>query len=268
MLLAVDIGNTNISLALFKGSRISKSRDIPLKKYTRVRLLKYIGKESPDAGLICSVVPRMANRLANDLKKIAGIKPGLIGEDIHVPLKNLYQNPKQLGQDRLVNAYAASKIHSAPVIVVSCGTALTVDAVSKNREFLGGFIFPGLRSSLSNLNTDTALLPKLKLNPASGLIGRNTQSGILNGVIAGSAGAIDSLIEKILLKIGKQAKVVGTGGDIYLIKKFSRYIIKVDKELALKGIFLSYKDKMMSCPRKRASCGGDFRLRGNDKFLP
>jgi len=260
MLLAVDIGNTNISLALFKGSKLSKSRDIPLKKYTRVRLLKYIGKESPDAALICSVVPSMTKRLSNDLKKIAGIEPKLIGKDISVPLKNLYQNPKQLGQDRLLNAYAASEIYSTPVIVVSCGTALTVDAVSKNREFLGGFILPGLRSSLSSLNTDTALLPKLKLCPASGTIARNTQAGILNGVIAGSAGAIDALIEKILLKIGKQAKVIGTGGDICLIKKFSRYIIKVDKELTLKGIFFAYKNKMMSCPRKRAPCGGRFPL--------
>ncbi|MDO8662624.1 MAG: type III pantothenate kinase [Candidatus Omnitrophota bacterium] len=244
MLLAADIGNTNISLALFKGSKISKIRDIPLKEYTQSKLFKYIGKESLDTALICSVVPSMAKRLANDLKKISGISPRLIGKDISVPLKNLYQNPKQLGQDRLVNAYAASKIYSAPVIVVSCGTALTIDAVSKNREFLGGFILPGLRSSLSSLNADTALLPKLKLKPASGLIGRNTQTGILNGVIAGSAGSIDSLIEKILLKISKHAKVIGTGGDIYLIKRFSRYIIKVNKELTLKGIFLVYKNTL------------------------
>lgn len=165
MLLAIDIGNTNISLALFKGSRMTKCRDIPLKAYTRLRLLQYIGKQQPDASLICSVVPKMTKRLVQDIKKLTGIRPELIGRDRRIPLKNFYQNPRQLGQDRLVNAYAASKIYSPPLIVVSCGTAITIDALSKNKEYLGGFILPGLNASLSSLNAHTALLPKLK--PAS-----------------------------------------------------------------------------------------------------
>lgn len=244
MLLTVDIGNTNISLALFKGSQMSKCRDIPLKQYTRLRLAKYIGKKKPDAGVICSVVPQATKRLASDLNRVTGIKPRLIGKDLLVPLKNLYQNPKQLGQDRLVNAYAASKIYSAPVIVVSCGTAITVDAVSKNKELLGGFILPGLRSSLAALNADTALLPKLRLIQVTGILGKNTKSGALNGVVAGCAGAIDSLIEIIRLKTGRKTEVIATGGDIDLIKRFSRHIIKIDRDLTLKGIFLAYKNTL------------------------
>ncbi len=242
MLLAIDIGNTNLSFALFKGNRISKIRDIPLKEYTQSRLLKYIGKEKPDASLICSVVPRMTKKLSTDIKKLTGVKPKLIGKAIRIPLKNLYQNPKQLGQDRLVNAYAASKIYSPPVIVVSCGTAITVDAVSKNREYLGGFILPGLNVSLSSLNTHTALLPKLKLAPSTAEIGKDTRSSILNAVLPGTAAAIDALIEKIRLKTGKNTQVIGSGGDIDLLKRFSKYIIKVNKQLALKGIFLAYQE--------------------------
>jgi len=243
VLLAIDIGNTNISLAFFKGSRMSKSQDIPLKKYTQSRLLKYIGKERPDAGLICSIVPAMAKKLAHHLKIITGIRPLLIGKDIRIPLKSLYRNPKQLGQDRLINAYAASKIYSTPVIVVSCGTAVTIDAVSKNKEFLGGFILPGLQLSLSSLNSQTALLPKLKLALPTKGIARDTRSSILNGIILGSAGAIDSLIDNLKSKIGKHASVIGTGGDITLIKKFSKHIKIIAKELTLRGIYLLYKTR-------------------------
>jgi type III pantothenate kinase len=224
---------------------MSKCRDIPLKRYSQSRLLKYIGKEQPDAGLICSVSPQMTKKLSADLKKLTGIKPKVIGKDIRIPLKNLYQNPKQLGQDRLVNAYAASKIYSPPVIVVSCGTAITVDAVSKKREYLGGFILPGLNACLSSLNTHTALLPKLKLVASTGGIGKDTRSSILNAVIPGTSAAIDALIEKIRLKTGKDTKVIGSGGDIDLLKRFSKYIIKLDKQLALKGIFWAYKNARM-----------------------
>jgi len=238
MLLAIDIGNTNISFAIFKGKRIIKSWDIPVKEYRGIRTFGEPIKEA----LICSVVPRMTQKISSAIKKITGIKPKIIGKDIGVPLKNLYQKPKQLGPDRLMNAYAASQIYSTPIIVVSCGTAITVDAVSENKEFLGGFIIPGLRSSLATLNLSTALLPKIKLIPAKRTLGRNTPACILNGTTLGSAAAIDALIERICFKTGKNTKVIGTGGDTDLIKRFCRYKIKADRELVLKGISLLYKN--------------------------
>ncbi|MFH0855472.1 MAG: type III pantothenate kinase [Candidatus Omnitrophota bacterium] len=237
MLLAVDIGNTNISLAVFKGSRIVKSWIIPVKKY---RPLRSLGLPIKGA-LICSVAPQITRRLIIDIKKSLGIKPLIIGKNAGVPLKNLYQEPKQLGPDRLVNAYAASRIYSTPVVVVSCGTAITVDAVSKNKEYLGGYILPGIHSLFLALSLNTALLPKVKLTAPDSGIGRNTRGCILKGVILGGAGAIDALIEKIRLKTGKNTKVIGTGGDIELIKRFSKHKIKADKNLTLKGIFLTYK---------------------------
>ncbi len=238
MILAIDIGNTNISFALFKGSKISRHWDIPAKTYAKSRLSADIRAKNINSAFICSVVPGLTKKLSADIKNITGIRPAIIGKDILVPMKNLYRYPRQLGLDRLVNAYAASRIYSPPVIVLSSGTALTIDAVSKNKAYLGGFILPGLNPSLSALNANTALLPKLKLIPVSRHIGKDTRSSMLNGVILGTAAAADALIKRIRFKIGKEARIIGTGGDIDLIKRFSKYIIKVDKELTLKGIFL------------------------------
>ncbi len=237
MLLAIDIGNTNISFAIFNGGKIIKNWDIPLKEYRGIRTLETPIKDA----LICSVVPQITQRVSRDIKKTTGVKPKIIGKDILIPLKNLYKKPEQLGMDRLVNAYAASQIYSAPVIIVSCGTAITVDAVSKISGYLGGFIIPGLNSSLSALNLNTALLPKVKLAPTKKNIGKNTQDCILNGVVLGSASAIDALIETLRIKIGKNTKIIGTGGDINLIKRFSKCAIRVNKNLLLNGIFLLYK---------------------------
>lgn len=239
MLLAIDIGNTNISLALFHGSKMAGHWDIPAGLYATSRLSAKIRAKNISGALICSVVPALTKKLAQDVKRLTGIKPRIIGKDIRVPMKNLYCRPAQLGQDRLVNAYAAGRIYGSPVIVVSCGTAITVDAVSKNMFYLGGFILPGLRPCLAALKAHTALLPKIGLTPglAAG-IPRNTREAILNGVILGSAGAVNALIRRIRLETGKKTVVIGTGGDIDLLKKFSGYIIKADKELTLKGILL------------------------------
>lgn len=245
MLLAIDIGNTNISFALFKKNRIYKIWGIPVKHYAKTRLLKHIKDTRLSAALICSVVPKITGRLCSDINNITNIKPKVIGKDIKVPLKNLYLNKKQLGPDRLVNAYAASLLYGYPAIIVSCGTAIVLDAVSKNRVYLGGFIQPGLNLCLSMLSSKTSLLPKIRLSNPTGLIGRDTRSSILNGIILGNAGSIDSLVGKLKVKIGKQASVIGTGGDIAIIKKFSKHIKIVDKELTLKGIYLLYKQEVL-----------------------
>ena len=243
MLLAIDIGNTNISFGLFKGSRLSKTWDIPVKNYPKTVSLKGNSflKTSLKNIVICSVVPQVTAKLSVDIAAISGIKPNIIGKDIKVPIKNLYLDQKQLGIDRLVNAYAASIIYGHPVIVVSCGTAITLDVVSKSGAYLGGLIQPGLNLAASMLAAKTALLPGIKLKEPSGIIGQDTRSCILNGVVLGAAGSIDSLIEKIRAKIGKKAPAIGTGGDIELIKKYSKHINKVDPNLTLKGINLIYE---------------------------
>jgi len=241
VLLAIDIGNTNISLGLFRNERLLSRYDIPTKQISYLPDFKKIfNKNKIDDVIICSVVPKSTIILKKELKKLLDKKPIIIGKDIIVPIKNLYRKPKQVGQDRLVNAYAGAKIYSTPLIVVDFGTAITFDVISKHKEYLGGMILPGLEISLDVLATRTALLPKIKLNKPKEFIGRDTRNSMLSGIIHGFAALTDSLTRRVKDKIGKNAKVIGTGGNIQLIGKYCKSIYKIDRDLTLKGLNLIY----------------------------
>jgi type III pantothenate kinase len=160
-----------------------------------------------------------------------------------VPIKNLYRKPYQVGQDRLVNAYAGLKLYGAPLIVVDFGTAVTFDVVSRNNEYLGGMILPGLGISLDVLADRAALLPNIKLDKPKEFIGRDTKNSMLSGIVYGFAALTDYLAARIKNKIGKNAKVIGTGGDIGLASKYCEGINKIDKDLIQKGLNLIYIER-------------------------
>lgn len=243
MLLAIDIGNTNITSALFKGKRITKQFDIPIKTYSKLKFIKKLpDKLKLSACVICSVVPKVTKIIRQDLKFLTGKTPYIIGKDLAVPIKNRYRKPKQLGQDRLVNAYAATKLYPTPAIVIDSGTAITFDIISKRKEYLGGFILPGMEMSLSALKEKTALLPQLKLKTPEKFIGVDTKSSIIGGVVFGTAALTKELINMIERKTGKKTLIIGTGGNINLIKKYSGIKIEIDQDLTLKGISLIYND--------------------------
>jgi len=243
MLLAIDIGNTNISFGVFRGNKIIKRFDIPTKDYNLQKLRRNLAKIHADDTIICSVVPNAAKIVKKDLQKLLGKQPYIIGKDIEVAIKNLYRNPKQVGQDRLVNAYAGIKFYGYPLITIDFGTAITFDVVSKNKEYLGGMILPGLGISLDALRQRTALLPKIKLEKPKEFIGRDTKNSILSGLIYGFAVLADGLTRKIKNGIVKEAKVIGTGGDINLMARFCKQIDKIDADLTLKGLNLIYNTK-------------------------
>ncbi|MCX5710342.1 MAG: type III pantothenate kinase [Candidatus Omnitrophica bacterium] len=236
MLLAVDIGNTNITFGLFRGKRLFRRFDIPTRGYSRGKLKNLLKKAAVEGSIVCSVVPAATRVLARDLSALTGSRPYIIGKDIWVPIKNLYRKPKEVGQDRLVNAYTAARLYGAPAIVVDCGTAVTLDVVSRNTEYLGGMILPGLGISLDALYERTALLPKVKLTHPGKLIGRDTRSSILSGLVYGLAASIDELSRRIKQKIGRNALVIATGGNIGLIKRYCNSISEVDPDLTLKGL--------------------------------
>ncbi len=245
MLLAIDIGNTNISFGIFKKRNLMKQFDIPLKAYTKSKLLKKLGvKPKISDTAICSVVPALTKVLQHDLRSLIGKKPYIIGKDLTVPIKNHYLKPGQLGQDRLINAYAACKFYKAPLIVIDSGTAVTFDVVGKNKAYLGGVIIPGMKISLEALSEKTALLPLVKLASPKILIGRNTKESILNGVVFGMTGSAKELTNRIKDSIGKNTTVIGTGGNISLIKKYSGIKINIDADLTLKGISLIYEKRI------------------------
>jgi len=245
MLLAINIGNTNIKAAVFKRGGICQQLDFPVKAYSKSKFIKKLtNKHKLAACIICSVAPKITNLIRKDLLSLTGKLPYIIGKDLIVPIKNYYRKPKQLGQDRLVNAYAASQLYAAPCVVIDAGTAITFDIISKNGAYLGGLILPGMKMSLLALGNNTALLPQLKLSSPKKLIGTDTKSSIMGGVVFGAAALSKELIKKIIQYTGKNTLIIGTGGDIGLIKKYSKLKMKINKNLTLKGINLIYSHEI------------------------
>lgn len=248
MLLAVDIGNTSISFGVFKGSRLIKTFRVSSAVGTVPMIEQLSGRDSPhsiDAVIICSVVPKLTPIVAKAIKRAYGISPAIVGKDIKLPIKNNYKNPRQVGQDRLVDAIAAREIYGAPAIIVDSGTAITFDYVSKKGEYEGGLIAPGIDISLKALYEKTALLPDVKLKDDRGmvLVGRDTVNSIKSGLLNGFGSLADGVIERIKAKYGKDIKVIGTGGYIGLIKKYSVSIDVIDEFLTLRGLCIIYEKK-------------------------
>ncbi|MFH1457749.1 MAG: type III pantothenate kinase [Candidatus Omnitrophota bacterium] len=239
MLLAIDIGNTNITFGIFRGKRLVRKFDVPTDKFSYASLKKKSGRFEPRDAIVCSVVPWATRQLKRSLSQV-GIRPIIIGKDIAAPIKNLYRNPQQVGQDRLVNAYAAWRLYGTAAVIVDFGTAITFDVISKDREYLGGLILPGLKMSLGALAKGTALLPELTLSAPREFIGRDTKSSMHSGVVYGFASLTDRLILKIKKKIGKGTVAIGTGGDIGLMARYCKEIDKVDRYLSLKGLSLVF----------------------------
>jgi type III pantothenate kinase len=241
VLLAIDIGNTNISLGLFSKERLVRRYSIPTDSKSYIRPLKKIfSRHKVDGLIISSVVPKAQRLLEKELSSFSGKKLTVQGKDINVPIKNLYRNPEKVGQDRLINAYAGILIYGVPLIVVDFGTALTFDVVTKDKEYMGGMILPGLKMSLDSLAEKTALLPAIKLRKPKKLIGSDTESSMLSGLVFGFAALTDSFIRQLKKDIGNKALAIGTGGDIDLICGFCREFNHIDKDLTLKGLNLIY----------------------------
>jgi type III pantothenate kinase len=244
MLLAVDIGNTNLTCGIFADNKLKRQFDLPSKTYKIGQLTKRLGGYPKlSACVICSVVPKLAGIIQRELKPLVSESTYILGKDLAVPIKNRYRFPKQVGPDRLVNAYAAAALYGSPLVVIDSGTAITFDAISREGAYLGGLIFPGIRICLETLNEKTALLPLVKLQEPAALIGRDTQNSILSGVVLGIAALTKELSARIKQSLGKDTGIIGTGGNIALIKKYSGIKITINQNLTLLGIKLIY-DKM------------------------
>lgn len=241
MLLAVDIGNTNINLGIFKAGALLKRLVLPTRSRDYAPFLKKIYSANKiKETVICSVVPEATAKLVKAIRKVSVNKPYIIGKGLKAPVRNLYKIKKEVGMDRLVNAYAGIRFYGAPLIIVDFGTAITFDVVSKNKEYLGGMILPGLNISLEALWQKTALLPKIRLEKPEDFIGRDTKTSILSGLLYGFGSLTDELSQRIKKVAGKNAKVILTGGNTDLIKEYCSNIDAVDKDLTLKGINLIY----------------------------
>ena len=243
MKILIDIGNTNTSIAIVKNKKIAKRYFIRTSRaeLCAKALKRLLGKaiEDIDAAITVSVVPGFLSVLKRALKiAIPKVEVKVVGKDVIVPIKNKYKKPDEVGQDRLVTAYAASRKLKTPVVAIDFGTAVTFDFVNKNGEYEGGLIFPGLRVALKALVHDAALLPKIDIKPSRSLVGRDTKASMNNGMLYGYASVCDGLIQEFRQKYGKSVNVIATGGDAALVAKYSKYIKHVSGDLIFEGLNL------------------------------
>jgi len=234
-ILAIDIGNTNITVGLFKGRKLVKKEKIPTSAHS---LYKRIARYPADEIIISSVVPLALARIVCELNKHSKRMITILGRDTLVPIKNLYRNKKEVGQDRLVNAFGARAIYGSPAVIIDFGTAITFDIISKNGSYLGGLILPGIEMGLKSLHEKTALLPRVELRPVKNIIGKDTVSSMRGGILFGYGAMCDSLVSKYKGLMGSGVKIIATGGNAKLIKKYAHSIQIVDEDLTLKSLSL------------------------------
>lgn len=237
--LVIDIGNTNIAAGLFSGSRLVKKTKAPTDRYSQYpKTFKPLLNGGVNGIIISSVVPLALMRLVCELKKITCTAPVILGYNKKVPIKNLYRKAEEVGQDRLVNAFGVRALYGSPAVIIDFGTAITFDIVSRNGSYMGGLILPGIEMGLRSLHEKTALLPKVGLKPSSQLIGRDTVNSMRAGILFGYGAMCDGLISRYKDLLGRGVKVVATGGNAKLIKRYAGSIGIVDEDLTLKALGL------------------------------
>ena len=248
-MLGVDIGNTRVSLGLFRDKVLQTTWSVPTAGLTAgdSRLLRRVLSgveemvEGPTAVVVSSVVPALTGVVEREAREILGLKAFVVGRDKCVPITNHYRDPDQVGADRLLAAYAAKILYGTPVVVVDLGTALTLDVVSPEGAYEGGMIVPGLRLALESLHRHTALLPLVEeIHPPEALIGKDTCESILSGLFWGYGAMVTGLLERI----GEQyadakLKVVLTGGHTRIMRSFISWPVDAEEEhLVLRGLGL------------------------------
>ena len=242
MLLSIDIGNTNITMGLYKNDilldtfRISSDKGLSVEGYEILFRNIFVDCIVKDC-IIGSVVGELSQKIKQVCDKIFNLDSCILDNvpDFNMPIK--LENPQELGADRIANAYGAKKKYKLPLIVVDIGTATTFDIVSKNGEFLGGVIMPGLNLQFKSLNTNTSKLPNLNVGKSEKAIGNSTEKAMLSGIMRGSASAIEGLINQCESELGEKATIVATGGHSKLISEYMiRQFDYIDSSLTLDGL--------------------------------
>jgi type III pantothenate kinase len=251
MLLALNVNNTNIKLALYRGQsqvvnwRIATERQRTADEYAMLwhQLFHYHGLGFDDVtGVAMScVVPALVDPLRQLCRRYLRLTPLEVGPGIRTGMRILYDNPREVGADRIANAIAAYAQYGGPTIVVDFGTATTFTAVSAEGDFLGGAIAPGIGISVDALAAHADQLRRVELTHPPAVIGRNTITAMQSGIIYGFAGQVDGLVERMRRELGGRTTVVATGGFAELIAPVARTIAHVDPLLTLEGLRILYE---------------------------
>ena len=252
MLLAIDIGNSNIVIGCMNGMQIEnefriatdfvKTSDQYCIDLKNVLSLCDIHVQDLEGVIISSVVPPLLNSFRSAVMKLTGKKPMVVGPGIRTGLNIQMENPAQIGSDLIVAAVAALSRFEPPLIIIDMGTATTITAIDKTGTYVGGCISPGPKISAEALSARTAQLPAISLESPKKAIGKNTIDAMRSGVMLGSACMVDGMIDRIDAELGGGATVVATGGIARFILPMCRREIIYDRDLLLKGLVILYEN--------------------------
>ncbi len=250
MLLAIDIGNTNITFGLYEGDRLGprwRIRTIHEKTpdeygILMLQLFEHQGrKEDAISGVaIASVVPPLSQAFEEASRSYVGIEPLLVDAGVRTGVRIRYDDPRQVGADRVVDAAAVKALYGVPACVVDFGTGTTFDAVSADGDYLGGAIAPGIGIAAQALFERTAKLPRVELSRPPSVIGRNTPHAMQSGLLFGYVGLVEGMVARFKAELGEETRVVATGGLAEVIAKETDVIDVVDPWLTLHGLRIIY----------------------------
>jgi len=252
LILVIDVGNTNMVFGVYENDELKASwRKATLKNITSDEIglfilsmfqLENISHHNISGVIISSVVPPIMYSLEHAIRKYLDHDPIIVDSRLDFGIKIKVDNPKEVGADRLVNAYAAYNLYGGPLIIVDFGTATTFCGVSGNCEYLGGAICPGVKISLEALYQNTAKLPRIEIAKPKKMIGSNTVESMQSGVLFSYVGGVDYIVNGFKKELGENAKTIATGGLARMIAKESKTIDITNSRLTLDGLNMIYKN--------------------------
>ncbi len=251
MLLAIDVGNSNIVIGCIDGGEISHVfrmvTDISKTEHEYAAGIKSILEfdgflcEGFDGAIISSVVPPLVHVLKNAVKKITGKNALIVGAGIKTGMNILIDDPAQLGSDLVADGVAVIASYKLPVIIFDMGTATTISVIDEKANFLGGALFPGVALSMNALSGSTSQLPRVPIEPPDKVVCANSIDCMKSGAIFGTAAMVDGMIDRIEEEFGRKMTVVATGGLSSRIAEYCRHEINLDENLLLRGLGLIYE---------------------------
>ncbi|MDA0734120.1 MAG: type III pantothenate kinase [Chloroflexi bacterium] len=251
MLLTIDVGNTVVTLGVFEGSQLTTTLRVATDTrrladeygamLTNVLGIKGVDSSLITAACICSVVPPLTVVFNEVCDTFFGVKPLVVSAGVRTGLPILYDNPRDVGADRIADAVAAIQLYGTPLVVVDLGTASVFDAISREGEYLGGAIAPGINLAADSLFFNTSQLRRVELVAPKSAIGRSTVTSLQSGLVLGYAGLVTSMVGWFKDEIGQDARVIGTGGLINVITQNAPVFDHINQDLTLVGLRLIHE---------------------------